>query len=414
MKSDVVMGGSMFTKQDQIPVSGLALLRAMAGLLLAFLLIGCASTTVKSTEFVPVTQGQVPDEESLLMDVGVLVFDPGIDEVDERDLDRTNLEIRRAEAQYAPYLMAETLQRSGSWGVVRILPSDRSIMDVYVDGQLLLSNGEGMIVQVTVTDATGREWYTRLYEEHISQFSYDRTQRQSHDPFQVIYNQIANDLLEYRQDNISDEQIRNIRQVAELQFAANFAPEIFSDYLSVDDRGISRVERLPADNDPSLRRIRDIRERDHLFVDTVQDYYATYARQMRGPYDAWREQSYRETMALEATERSARRRFIAGTAAVVGGIASATSSNAAVRTGGMVGVGAGAYLVRSGFERSAEAEMHIASLRELGESLEAEVAPRMIDLENRTIMLTGTVEEQYDQWRDVLVEMYRTEAGEIE
>lgn len=389
-----------------------ALKRLAALMLLAGLFGGCASTTVKSTEFVPVVQGQAPAQEELLLDVGVQVFDPGIDEVDQRDLDRTNLEIRRAESRYAPYLMAETLQRSGSWGVVRIVPADHSVMDVYVDGQLLLSNGEGMIVLVTVTDATGREWFTRTYEEHISQFAYDRSQRQSHDPFQVIYNTIANDLLEFRQDNITDEEIRNIRQVAELQFASNFAPEIFDEYLTTNERGIAQIQRLPAENDPSMRRMRDIRERDHMFVDTVQDYYATYARQMRAPYDAWREQSYRETMALEATERSARRRFIAGTAAVVGGIASATSSNAAVRTGGMVGVGAGAYLVRSGFERSAEAQMHIASLRELGESLESEVAPRVIDLENREIMLTGTVEEQYDQWREVLVEMYRTETGE--
>lgn len=381
-------------------------------LLLAMLMLAaCSTTSVKSTEFVPAVQNQAPDDESLLMDVGVLVFDPGIDEIDRRDLDRTNLQIRRAEAQYAPYLMADTLQRSGNWGVVRILPSDTSTMDVYVEGQLLLSNGEGMIIAVTARDATGREWFSRIYQEHISQFAYERSQRQSHDPFQVIYNKIANDLLEYRERNLSANDIRTIRTVSELKFAANFVPEIFGDYLAEDNRGITRVQRMPADNDPSFQRIRDIRERDYMFVDTVQDYYETYARQMRGPYDAWREQSYRETMSLEATERAARQRFILGTAAVVGGIAAATSSQPASRAGGMVGVGAGAYLVRSGFERSNEAQMHIAALQELGESLESQVAPRVIELEDRTIMLTGTVEEQYDQWRELMVEIYRTETG---
>jgi hypothetical protein len=37
----------------------------------------------------------------------------------------------------------------------------------------------------------------------------------------------------------------------------------------------------------------------------------------------------------------------------------------------------------------------------------------MIDLDDRTIMLTGTVEEQYSQWREILVELYEEETGGI-
>lgn len=384
----------------------------ITSLFLLMALSACSTTSVKSTEFVPIVQGDVPMDESLLMDVGVRVFDPGVDDIDEDDLDRTNTEIRRAESRYAPYLMAETLQRSGNWGVVRVLPAEHTTMDVYVDGKILLSNGEGMIIEVTVTDSTGALWYTREYEEHISQYNYDQTQRQSHDPFQVIYNNIANDLLAYRQSSVNDDQVRNIRMVSELQFAANFAPDIFGDYLTKNNRGITTVARLPADNDPSLIRIRDIRERDNLFVDTVQDYYATYAREMRGPYDAWRAQSYVETMALEEAERSARRRFITGAAAIAGGIAAVGQNNSAgAQMAGIVGVGAGAFLVRSGFERSQQAQMHVAALSELSQSMEAEVAPKVIELDDRQIMLTGTVEEQYDQWREILMEIYLTETG---
>jgi hypothetical protein len=375
-------------------------------------LTGCATTSVKSTTFVPVVQDASPMDEDLLLDIGVLVFDPGIDEIARRDIDRTNLEIRRAESRYAPHLMAETLQRSGNWGMVRVLPTENSTMDIYVHGQILLSNGEGMILKVTVTDSTGRQWYTREYEEHISQYNYEQTQRQSHDPFQVIYNTIANDLLEFRRRSIRDSEIRNIRTVSELQFAANFAPDIYSSFLTTDNRGITSVARLPAENDPTLARIRDIRERDNLFVDTVQDYYATYAREMRAPYDAWRQMSYRETMALEEAERSARRRFITGAAAIAGGIAAVGSqSGAAAQTAGIVGVGAGAYLVRSGFDRTAEASMHIAALQELGESLQSAISPKVIELDDRQIMLTGTVEEQYQQWREILMELYLTETG---
>lgn len=379
--------------------------------LLSLALIACSTTSVKSTQYVQIVQDTTPIAEELLMDVGVTVFDSGIDELDRDEEERVSPEIRNAEARYAPFLLAETLQRSGNWGVVRVLPNETSTMDIYLHGQILQSDGEGMVVKITARDSTGLIWYTKEYEEHISQFSYEATQRQANDPFQVIYNNIANDLLAWRKANLTDTRIARIRTISELQFARNFTPEIFNEYLRVTNRGITEIVRLPADNDPSLERIRDIRQRDNLYVDTVQDYYANYARQMRVPYDSWREQSYHATMALDELEASARRRFVAGTLAIVGGIAAATSSNAGVRTGSLVGVGAGAYMIKSGFDKSAEAQIHIAALQELGESLESEVAPKMIDLDDRTVMLTGTVEEQYDQWRDILVEIYNAETG---
>ncbi len=375
-------------------------------------LIACSTTTVKSTQYVQVVQDTAPNED-LLMDIGVTVFDPGIDELDRDEEERVSPEIRNAEARYAPYLLAETLQRSGNWGVVRVLPNETSTSDIYIHGQILQSDGEGMRISVSVRDSTGAIWYTKEYEEHISEFAYEASQRQANDPFQVIYNNIANDLLAWRKANLTEQRIAGIRTISELQFARNFAPELFEQYLSVNNRGITQIVRLPADNDPALERIREIRLRDNLFVDTVQDYYANYARQMRVPYDSWREQSYHATMTLDQVEASARRRFVAGTLAIVGGIAAATSSNAAVQTGALVGVGAGAYMIKSGFDKNAEAEIHIAALQELGESLEQEVAPRMIDLDDRTIMLNGTVEEQYQQWREILVDMYKAETGGI-
>ncbi len=386
--------------------------RMSALALVSVLLLACSTTTVKSTQYIQVVQDTAPPED-LLLDVGVTVFDPGIDELDRDEEERVSPAIRNAEARYAPFLLAETLQRSGNWGAVRVLPNETSTMDVYIHGQILQSDGEGMRINISVRDSTGAIWYTKEYEEHISEFAYEASQRQANDPFQVIYNTIANDLLAWRKANLTEQRIGTIRTVSELQFARNFAPELFEQYLSVNNRGITEVARLPADNDPSLQRIREIRQRDNLFVDTVQDYYANYARQMRVPYDSWREQSYQATMTLDRVEASARRRFIAGTAAIVGGIAAASSSNAAVQTGALVGVGAGAYMIKSGFDKSAEAEIHIAALQELGESLEQEVAPRMIDLDDRTIMLNGTVEEQYKQWRDILVEMYQAETGGI-
>ena len=163
--------------------------------------------------------------EDLLLDVGVAIFDPGIDEIDNRDEETTNHQIRIAESRYAPYMLSETLQRSGNWGIVRLMPNQDSPMDVYINGTILLSNGEEMSIRISVSDSTGMHWYTEVYDEMISQFSYDPSQRRQGDPFQVIYNNIANDLLAYRQKNISDQEITELRTVSEMLFAQRFSPD---------------------------------------------------------------------------------------------------------------------------------------------------------------------------------------------
>lgn len=385
--------------------------RLLMVLIAGLLVNGCASHVVKSTTYTPVIQDTEYQPEDLLMDVGIMVLDPGIDEIEDGEEDTVNGQIRVAESRYSTYLLSDTLQRSGNWGVVRVLPNGSSPLDVMLSGTILQSNGEAMKIRVNVRDSSGREWYSKEYYEVISQFSYDPSQRSMADPFQVIYNNIANDLLRYRKENLTSTRITEIRQISEVLFAQRFAPEIYDSYLTLDRNGQYRLSRLPAENDPTLARIQTIRERDFMFIDTVQDYYSTFSRQMRLPYDSWREQSYYETITLRELQQSARRRFIAGTAAVIGGIAAASSGTYAGQSGGAIGVGAGAYLIRSGFDKRAEAQIHVAALEELGQSLETEVAPKVINLEDRTVTLSGNVEEQYGQWKEILADIYAVEAG---
>jgi len=388
--------------------------RLVCAALMAFALAACATHTVKSTTYTPIVRASDALAEEYLLDIGIAVFDPGLDDLNRREEEITNAQIRVAESRYVPYMLADTLQRSGNWGIVRVLPNDSSPIDVVVNGTVLLSDGEAMTLQVTVSDSTGRAWYTKEYNEVVSRFSYEPSERQKNDPFQVIYNSIANDLLAYLQRNVEPAQITEIRTVSELRFARGFAPDAFDDYLTLDRRGIYQINSLPADNDPLLARVRTIRERDFMFIDTVQDYYATYVRQMRLPYDSWREQSYQETITLRELRDSARRRFIAGAAAVVGGLAAASSGgNYATQAGGAVGVGAGAFLIKSGFDKQAEARIHMQALEELGQSLENEVLPQVLNLDDRTITLSGSVDEQYGQWREILAELYAAEMGEL-
>jgi hypothetical protein len=62
-------------------------------------------------------------------------------------------------------------------------------------------------------------------------------------------------------------------------------------------------------------------------------------------------------------------------------------------------------------EKSREAVLHEAALEELADSFGTGMKPHHIELANRSLTLTGTVDEQYAQWRALLAEIYRTETA---
>lgn len=377
-------------------------------------LVGCSSTTVKTTSVIPVVQQQQEIEEEMLLDVGVAIFDPNNQEALESVDEETIIfpEVRNAEARYFPQLVADTLQSSAAWGAVRVVPSAKANVDVVLNGKILKSDGEVLTIHVTAVDATGRQWFSKEFTALASRYSYDPKRQTKFDAFQNVYNQVANELLTYKRQ-LPRQEVLNIRQVSELKFAKSFAPKAFNDHIGTGEDGYLVVKRLPAENDPMMSRIRQIRERDYLFIDTMQDYYNTFAKDMARPYWQWRQQSYHEVMALRNMQRSARDRMIMGTTALVAGILGAANSTSAVtRTAGSVAMAAGGYVIKSGLDKDAESKMHIEALQELGDSLEASIEPSVIELEDRTVTLSGTVESQYKQWRDILKEIYQIDTGE--
>jgi len=383
---------------------------ALAGIALAMLLGGCASSSVRTTTVTPIIAGDAATPEDQLLDVGVRLFESGADKLDEDEL-LTAPEIREAEARYMPTVLAETLQKSGHWGAVRVTPAKTAITDVVVQGRIIESTGLDLVLEITPSDASGSTWYTRRYEGKASKFSYD-PKRSSGEPFQDVYNRIANDLAMYRARMPAD-RVHAIRAISELKFAASFSPDAFSGYLETDRKGATKIVRLPAENDPMLARIRQIRERDNLFVDTLQDYYNGFARQMASPYQDWRRETYTEGLAYEELRQQAAMRTVAGIAAIVGGIAMQGGDSATTRAAGTVGILGGAAMVKSGFDKRAESKMHAETLRELGSSLGAEINPQVIELDERSVTLTGTVEQQYGQWRQVLRGIYGAETGQL-
>jgi hypothetical protein len=147
-------------------------------------------------------------------------------------------------------------------------------------------------------------------------------------------------------------------------------------------------------------------------LDTINEYYSVFADNMTEPYTNMRRYSYDELEASDDARREGLTRKLVGAAAIVGGLVLGTQSNTYV--GQAVGTGAvfgGAYAVKSGFDKSAEVKMHSESLKQLGESFQAEIAPMIVDVEGHTLQLKGTAEEQYMEWRRLLKELYENETG---
>lgn len=369
-------------------------------------------------------QSEIPATE--LLDVGIPVFDPGIPENiahDTEELTERGIfpDVRRAEARHLATLLRDTMEGSGQWGAVRVIPATAEFVDLTVAGKILKSTGRELDIEIAVRDSTGRVWiapkrYTSLADvgSYLSEASI-----KLRDPFQNVYSQISNDILAARKPLTSADLV-NIRRITEIRFAADLAPQAMSGYLAQDANGHYQLTRLPADGDPVLERIELIRERDGALIDTVSDYYGNFSDRLDEPYDNWRRYSYEEIVKEEKLKSQARTRMVMGAAAILGGVFIPTQCGAtdyncrrienAGRTAATVGGIAG---ILSGLKKSADAKVHTTAIRELANSFQGEVAPQVVEVEGRTLKLTGTAEEQYRQWRDMLREQYLQETGGV-
>jgi hypothetical protein len=388
---------------------------SLTGVLVGLTLMGvggCVSHEVRTVDMTPPDRMETPLAENELLDVGVAIFDPNVpEEYDEQIAQLVQPDIRRAEANYLPYFAKNLLQSTGNWGAVRVIPRPTHAVDVVVSGRILHSDGESLEVEITVEDATGEVWFTNAYEELASKYAYDDSVPRSIDPFQAIYKNLADDMLAYRRE-LSAEQVAVIRATAKMKFAREFAPDAFAEHVARTKDGEFVLKRLPAPDDPMLQRVERVREREYLFIDTLDEYFENYYRNMYGPYQSWREATYEEALAYKLLRAEARRRTIGGAAAIVGGVAAMAESNdPAMDTGGLVSVIGGAMTLKSAITKREDAEIHAEAMREVGVAAEAEVMPHTIELENQVVRLDGTVEEQYDKLRGILRDLYFADLG---
>jgi hypothetical protein len=384
--------------------------KALVLVAIAMLLQACAISRTVEYDKVDLQSAAVEIPEHALLDVGIVLFDPGIPEsLEEQQDDLIFPEVRRAEARYIPYHLKGTLVSTGYWGAIWVLPEESDAVDLLVWGRVDHSDGYKVALRMGAWDAKGREWLNKTYKTTVPARAYAKYRDAGQDPYQSIYNEIANDLLEIR-DKMSAEELTEIREIAHLRYAADLVPTAFGDHLTKDSKGLYQIQRLPSADDPMTRRIEAVREREYMLADTVNEYYAGLYYDLSVPYEDWRKMSREEAMRYQELKRTARMRQLLGVAAIVGAIVYEGNggSNSAITNTAILG---GMEGIRSGFGLSTEADIHQDSIRELGDSFDSEVAPLVIEVEGQTHRLTGSAEEKYREWRRILHEIYATETG---
>lgn len=385
--------------------------------LLIFLtfLSGCASVPRNQVpeQVAPLLPGkELADAE--LLNVSIQVFNPGNLPQDPKESRGLSQEIREAEARFIPTHLKHSLQRTGYWGAVRVVPDLDISGELLVNGKLEMSDGESVVLHIEVVDARNVVWFRKLYAETARPEEHYRVEPEKEDAFQDLFNSIANDLAFYR-NSLSLAEISEIRQVAALKYAQHMAPDSFSGYLAITPEGRLFIQRLPAPDDPMLERITKIKTRDEMLVDTINDYYDIYYHDLWQPYADWRKFRQEEVSALRNIEREALAKQILGITAIVGAIAlgATTDYETAVRTQPLqeVLIAGGAYSMYSGYQTSQEGKINKDAIEELGISFSAEAEPLVVEVDGEAIRLTGSAEQQYVKWRSMLRQIYARETG---
>jgi hypothetical protein len=382
-------------------------------------LAACTSTEVMIAHSVDLVPAQQTIAEEQLLDVGVTLFDPGVPEgevdkdvLEELLRDGTFVQIRRAESMYMAVQLQNTLQQSGHWGAVWVTPNETNAADVNVLGEILHSDGDIVRVRVKAVDATGRVWIDDRYDLETAAGSFNRQRYPDLDPYQDLFNSIANDLAA-AQARLSAEDAARIRTVAALRYAEDLSPAAFAGYVEPGRNGIYSLSRLPAVDDPIFDRTQRVRQRERLFVETLNQHYAQFSREAGPSYHGWREYAREEAISIRELTKSARWRTGLGIATIVASVVYGSNSNNSfsdrvVRDALMY---MGMDVLRTGAVRRQEKRLHTSTLEELSESFNDEMQPLVVEVQGTQHRLTGTAQVQYQEWRDLLQRMFISETG---
>ena len=346
---------------------------------------------------VPLIQAIQALSTNALLEVGVQVFSTAQNEAGEYEIgDWVFDEIIQKETQFLPHLLKNTLVASSQWGAIRVIPERDPSLDLIVEGQIIQSDGETLELQIRAIDSSGREWLNRTYADQSiaeeypesTRFTLDNTFDAINfvDPFQDIYNRIANDLVAVR-TNLGEQTLDDLNLVTDMLYASDLSPNTFSGAITANEDGLLIVNRQPSLNDPMMARVADMKYRHHLFIDTVDEYYQTLFEDIQPAYVLWRRYSIDQIAEIETSQQEANRSDY--------------------------GSSSGFLSLSQRYDRFKWSKIFEREFNDLAAGFNNELAPAFLELNSQVHGLTGTMEQQYREWRGILRRLFELENGDL-
>jgi hypothetical protein len=345
------------------------------------------------------------------LDVVIPAFSSGLSQ-DASNYEEQGIwpELRRAEANRFAFKLKQALEETGKFGAVRVVPSNTASGDVYVLGKIVESNGMELAFDLEVVDASGKRWMNKTIDYEISEGFYKNPRNTGKDAYNPAFveaaEQIVDALLKQQTSKLEE-----VKKIAALRFGASFNEQAFAPYLDNSTIPMTLLG-LPSEADPLYQRVQSVRVREQLFVDNLQQNYSGFSQQMEDSYLVWQQASFTEIQLKKRAKLNSFLKIAGGILLTAAAIAAGSSSENNIGTEVitvLTGVGA-AVMISSGLSSKAEAKMHTDAINELGQSVDLEMSPQVVKFEQETKELTGDIDEQFDQWRSFMAQMYELEA----
>ena len=352
----------------------------------------------------------VSSRPAVPLSVVIPVLDPNIPD-DPNDYAAKSIwpELRRAEANRFAVKLRDSLADTEAFGSVRVSPDKTATAHLYVNAKILTSNGEDIEIAVRLVDISGKSLMTRTYKHRVTEYQFEDPRLAGKDLYSTVFELAAKDIAKVARKQ-KPKRIAEINAIEEMRFAETFSPDYFSNYIRTSSSGKTKLMSLPADDDVMLNRVKSLRIKDQMFVDNMQVDYENFRNDMNEDYILWQKQAFTESKAAREAASAASAKMFLGLLGAVAGAAIANNSGSSLGNyGGAAIAVAGIATIADGIQDSKEATAHRESLSEMGRSLNIQLAPQVMEMEDRTVELRGNAVEQYTAWRAYLLDVYNKE-----
>ena len=338
-------------------------------LALTVLMSQTTSAALTSDDAIRVVGQSVP-----LMGTTLMQLDVGIS-VNTRVRNKSGTDMEAAFRETEALLIGQRLrgefEKDDGWGVIRLFPEPSVIPQLSVQLSILASDGRKLVVEAIVRAVTGETMLSTVYHDISVDDDYtnDKT-----DPFSDLYATVVNDIMNSLSSTPNQEAY--LRTLSSLRYARDLVSEAFPDYLG-QEAGLYSIRRQPSREDPMLIRLRRLQDYELLFVDTIDEQLANVSREVSGAYYLWMKSSKEQLDWLDRRREQ--------------GVSAEMLRNESTFT-----------RLHAVYAAHRSLKIHEQELFELVLELENETRATSVYANEQVFRLSGTLEQQYQQWRATL------------